>query len=79
MRKLQWAALQRVCSSRNEFVALLTAPDEREREALDAQERFNEMPTELRLSEAGKYELHMIAQDLQDTLPQVKSLVRALC
>ena len=68
VRELQWRAHQRVCSSRKEFVTLLTAPDAREREALDAQERFNAMPTELRLSEGGKAELHMIATDLQETL-----------
>jgi len=60
--------LQRVCSCRKEFYALLTAPDEREPKALDAQEKFNSMPVELRLSEPGKAELHMIATDLQEAL-----------
>ena len=77
MRELQWAALQRVCACRKEFVSLLTAPDAREREALDAQERFNAMPTELRLSEGGKAELHMIAQDLQDKLYALSDARRA--
>ena len=49
--------LPRVCSSRNEYVGLLTAVDERQRIVLDAQERFNSLPTELRLTDAGKDEL----------------------
>ena len=64
VRELQWTALQRLCTSRTELVSLLTAPDVREREVLDAQERFNSMPIELRLSENGKSELHMVTQDL---------------
>merc|ERR1719181_1857843 len=61
-------ALQRLCSSRTELVSLLTAADAREQEVLDAQERFNSMPIELRLAEGGKAELHMVTSDLQETL-----------
>ena len=68
MRSLQWSALQRVCSSRSEFVALLTAPDAREQEVHDAQSLFNSMPAELRLTDSGKAELHAVVNDLQETL-----------
>ena len=68
LRELQWEALQRVCSSRKEFYALLTAADSRERDVLDAQEAFNSMPIELRLSDGGKEELHMVVEQLQERL-----------
>ena len=76
-RELQWRALQRVCSCRTEFYNLLTAPDDFEQLTVVAQERFNMMPTELRLSDGGKAELHMIAQDLQDALYNLSDTRRA--
>ena len=79
MRKLQWHALQRVCSCRNEFVELLTGPDQREAEALNAQQKFNAMPIELRLVDHGKAELHMIASDLQEALYAHSDRRRAEC
>ena len=74
-----WRGLQRVCSCRNEFVELLMGPDQRKAEALNAQQKFNAMPIELRLVDHGKAELHMIASDLQEALYAHSDRRRADC
>ena len=68
-----------MCSCRNEFVELLMGPDQRKAEALNAQQKFNAMPIELRLVDHGKAELHMIASDLQEALYAHSDRRRADC
>jgi len=68
LREAQWLLLQRVTANRAEFVALLRAPDARQLEVAQAQGRFNAVPPELRLQEAGKAELHMVVEEMQERL-----------
>jgi len=68
LRETQWLLLQRATAGRAEFVQLLRAPDGRQLEVSAAQERFNALPNELRLEEAGKAELHMVVEEAQERL-----------
>jgi hypothetical protein len=68
LRELRHRTLQRSAGSRLELASVLAAPDHRQEVVATAQDKFNAMPAALRHRDAGKEELHMVVEEMQEAL-----------
>lgn len=68
LRDMDWSLLQHTTSQAQAFEQRLAFPDDRQELVADAQEAFNAMPLGLRATDAGKGELHALADGLQESL-----------